>query len=105
MADQYRKLGQFYDSSSLLVAAGDDFAYSGQEDLPYLYKVYKALFSYINQNEKYNMTVSSPCLNALLIFVCGRFQKIYDNIAFNTRQQKRILNFMLSAVIHSLFQL
>ncbi|VDM36742.1 unnamed protein product [Toxocara canis] len=39
MAGQYRQLQPYYNSRSVLVAAGDDFAYSDARDLPQLYRV------------------------------------------------------------------
>ncbi|VDK32906.1 unnamed protein product [Gongylonema pulchrum] len=58
MASQYRSLQPFYNSDTILVAAGDDFSYSLPEDLEIVQRVYIALFSYINNNsKKFNMHV------------------------------------------------
>lgn len=58
MAEQYRQLQPYYNSPSVLVAAGDDFAYADPKDLPTVYRVYSALFSYINSVPQFNMTVN-----------------------------------------------
>uniref|UniRef100_A0A8R1U1K0 Alpha-mannosidase n=1 Tax=Onchocerca volvulus TaxID=6282 RepID=A0A8R1U1K0_ONCVO len=58
MAHQYRTLQTFYNSDTVLVAAGDDFLYSHSDDLEIVHRTYSALFKYINRNyARFNMKV------------------------------------------------
>uniref|UniRef100_A0A0M3HYE4 Alpha-mannosidase n=1 Tax=Ascaris lumbricoides TaxID=6252 RepID=A0A0M3HYE4_ASCLU len=87
MAEQYRQLQPYYNSPSVLVAAGDDFAYADPKDLPTVYRVYSALFSYINSVPQFNMTVKfgtiSEYFNSLkgisLPLLSGDFFPYLDN--------------------------
>lgn len=69
MADQYRKLQPYYNSKSVLVAAGDDFLFAGEKDLPTVHKVYSALFKYINEHPKFNMKVRVFSICYFIIFI------------------------------------
>ncbi|VDK85179.1 unnamed protein product [Litomosoides sigmodontis] len=58
MANQYRSLQTYYNSEAVLVAAGDDFLYSHPDDLETVYRIYTALFNYINRNyDRFHMKV------------------------------------------------
>uniref|UniRef100_A0A915PMT6 Glycoside hydrolase family 38 central domain-containing protein n=1 Tax=Setaria digitata TaxID=48799 RepID=A0A915PMT6_9BILA len=58
MANQYRSLQTFYNSGTVLVAAGDDFLYSDPDDLEIVHRVYSTLFRYINRNyNRFKMNV------------------------------------------------
>ncbi|CAD5213373.1 unnamed protein product [Bursaphelenchus okinawaensis] len=57
LVNQYRKLQTYYRSNSLLVPIGDDFFFSNPKDWTENYDNYKALMTYINSHEEFNMKI------------------------------------------------
>ncbi|VDM96194.1 unnamed protein product [Thelazia callipaeda] len=63
MADQYRSLQTFYNSDSVLVAAGDDFAYSYSSDLEIVYQVqFGTIKDYFDSLRNSSHMINSPIL-------------------------------------------
>uniref|UniRef100_A0A1I7SKF8 Glyco_hydro_38N domain-containing protein n=1 Tax=Bursaphelenchus xylophilus TaxID=6326 RepID=A0A1I7SKF8_BURXY len=57
LVNQYRKLQEYYRSSSLLVPIGDDFFFSNPADWTENYENYKVLMDFINSHKDFNMKV------------------------------------------------
>ncbi|EFO20374.1 hypothetical protein LOAG_08114 [Loa loa] len=82
MANQYRSLQTFYNSETILIAAGDDFLYSHPDDLEIVYRIYTALFKYINRNyDRFNMKVQF-----------GTVANYFNALNKNTKKSASVLN-------------
>uniref|UniRef100_A0A1I7VA13 Alpha-mann_mid domain-containing protein n=2 Tax=Loa loa TaxID=7209 RepID=A0A1I7VA13_LOALO len=74
MANQYRSLQTFYNSETILIAAGDDFLYSHPDDLEIVYRIYTALFKYINRNyDRFNMKRELRLVDLLTVTIENNF--------------------------------